>query len=478
MPSRTPPHQESRAREALATPAGGGPVLERERDLARRLGKRRFPSLSTTRARALAQAAGAADPRGVLSHAQYGAAILGPALTTFAEWVVADCERRGLRTVHCLMREGHLLAPLVDAAARARKVNVTARPLWTSRYALRLASFAGPRDPNVLAYFRQRHPVTLELAARDFSLPIEVLASATGLARSAPIQGARAEHVTRAIEANEELDGAFRAAVSQRRQALAAYLRTAGLCDVPTATVVDVGWAGTIQRSLVQVLAEEGHSTFIHGLYLGASNGIDALPKDRASAQGFLFHGSAPTFIFHPLQRTPELVENACPPRVGSLRGFRADGTPEHFPVALPRRQLDEIDAIQRGIRCFAEAWFSDPDRPEPEEVLDEVRCVVARSLAHPTLEEVRLFAHWEHETNDGTTASEPLLGDAELQARARTMTHRAITELPWFTLFWPEGLATLVGKEPSPSLGDKLLGGLQELRARVSRWRGLAGDA
>jgi hypothetical protein len=39
------------------------------------------------------------------------------------------------------MREGHLLAPLIERAARAAAADLVVKKLWTSRYALRAASF-------------------------------------------------------------------------------------------------------------------------------------------------------------------------------------------------------------------------------------------------------------------------------------------------------------------------------------------------
>ena len=78
--------------------------------------------------------------RAVTTAWRYGAAVVGPVLTGFAEWVVDNAEQNGTDVVWCPMREGELLSALINNAARARGRKVEARPLWL---ALKSGNFGG-----------------------------------------------------------------------------------------------------------------------------------------------------------------------------------------------------------------------------------------------------------------------------------------------------------------------------------------------
>jgi len=64
-----------------------------------------------------------------------GASVLGPLLSAFADWVVDDCIRDGIRVVRPLMREGALFAEMIAASARrtGTGTGLDVRPMFASR---------------------------------------------------------------------------------------------------------------------------------------------------------------------------------------------------------------------------------------------------------------------------------------------------------------------------------------------------------
>ncbi len=72
---------------------------------------------------------------------QFGAGVVGPALAGFANWASETAERHGASTVHCLLREGAVIADLI---ARTRRNGPATRLVHASRWALvRAAVFDG-----------------------------------------------------------------------------------------------------------------------------------------------------------------------------------------------------------------------------------------------------------------------------------------------------------------------------------------------
>jgi predicted HAD superfamily hydrolase len=406
--------------------------------------------LDATRAKA------ALTRQGAVGHFEYGALVLGPLLAAFAEWVAVDCASRRQRRVYCLMREGHLIAPLVARAARALDIELDVRTLWASRYALRGAAFQAGNEAEMRGYFAKRHRVPLTIVARDLGVDLAALRGASGVAHDRGLDEAEVRAVSEALVRTPPLQAQLLAAAAAKRRRLMAYFEAAGVFDGECLAIVDLGWAGTLQKLLARLLAASPAPREIRGLYFATHGGLLDMELGRCSAESFLFHLGMPPELYECLSRTPEIIENACMPATGSFRGIDEAGRPEHFAQLLPAAQLADIAELQLGVERFAGLWLpgalerrSQMSHADWQRHLDRLRGVLARSLQEPLPEEVALFRDWQHESNDGSATVEPLLGSEALRSRARRMSYRQIRRISWLDCYWPHGLACLVGKTP-----------------------------
>lgn len=412
--------------------------------------------LRTLRSKALTSAMATAGDE--LRHFHYGAFVLGPLLTLFAEWVVRDCVNNGQDLVFCLMREGHLLAPLVEKAARAVDANLTVRPLWVSRYAVRAASYQFANEPELRAYFTKRHGVPMATIGRDLGLDVPLVRQLTKIRHDGPLSETEVDAVVQAVVGNRALRDQMLETSAEKRRRLFGYFEGMGVFSRDRLALVDLGWGGTIQRTMAQVFAARSHEDapsprHIRGLYLATHEKLLDLPHDSCSADSFLFHLAQPADSAL-LRRTPEILESACMAPQGSFMGIEEDGSIATFPNSINPTQLRHIAEIQRGIHHFADLWLPQSaarqkhiSQSDYQAVLGRLRAILARSLQDPMAEEVALFADWEHDNNDGSAQCEKLLGDDELRRRAKYMSYHQILELTWLDCFWPQGLARLAGK-------------------------------
>src|SRR5205823_5798496 len=92
---------------------------------------------------------------------RYGAACLGPALSGFAEWVVDRAAACGTSRVFCLMREGELLADMVNAAADLGAAELRADPIWLSRQVCARASIVEGTEQELRELLGRRRPPTV-----------------------------------------------------------------------------------------------------------------------------------------------------------------------------------------------------------------------------------------------------------------------------------------------------------------------------
>lgn len=420
--------------------------------------------LRTLRSKALASAL----PDAPLDAHGYGAFIMGPVLTLFAEWVVDDCVQRNQSAVYCLMREGAFLASLINQVAEARGVRLNARPLWASRYAIRAASYRHANDRELRGWFAKRRWLPLTALARDLGLDVEHVRKLSGIRHDQPLGKGDRETIISAIIADQNTRNQILAASAERRQRLLDYYQREGVFEHPECTLVDLGWAGSIQKNLARLFQGRESPSHLRGLYFATNDGILDLPLVSCSAASFLFSRGEPRAPFEIVQRTPEIIEQVCMPAEGSFMGLSASGDIENFPQLIPKRQIDQILAMQEGVRHFARLWLPGAverrarvSHADWELVLARLRATLIRSLDAPTLDEVRLFEHWVHDDNDGSACSDALLGDADLRSRARGMSYRKINSLSWLKCFWPQGLACLAGVRRTPPAHKRLLAGL-----------------
>ncbi len=86
--------------------AHSAPIDQRHGDL----------GLTAMRSKAVSRSEAARLPDGVRDHWEFGASVLGPVFTGFAEWIHRRTQEEGVDVVHCLMREGQFVSRLVDGA--------------------------------------------------------------------------------------------------------------------------------------------------------------------------------------------------------------------------------------------------------------------------------------------------------------------------------------------------------------------------
>src|SRR6185503_9922032 len=100
-----------------------------------------------------------------------GASVLGPLMAAFADWVVEECVRDGIRVVRPLMREGALFAEMIAAAARRAGAQLDVRPLFASRASTWLAAIGAFGEPDVRRLL-QRQTLTVEEGLATLGLDV------------------------------------------------------------------------------------------------------------------------------------------------------------------------------------------------------------------------------------------------------------------------------------------------------------------
>lgn len=387
----------------------------------------------------------------------YGAACLGPALTAFAEWVVERTEATGASKALCLMREGELLSRLTTEAAGYLDSPVTAEPVWLSRQVLARASVVEGSERELRALLVRRRPPTVRQLCETVGVDVELSAALRERADARLDDAAAVDRTLRELTSDPELRAAMISRGHALRERIGRYLERHLPEGEGSVVLVDLGWGGTIQTLLQQLLTRQASidgTPELHtvGLYLVTHALAVQKALDGLELEGFLGSFGLPTPAVRSIMRSPEILEQVCMPDVGSqvdltaeLEPVLGDSVDERLPQAAHRA------AVQAGVRAFQREWARYvtlmPARrvrlTEPD-VREQLVGQLARALVAPTEQEATVFGTWIHDENFGSRGSDSLIGSPRTARAFRHMEPSDIIETPMSEVYWPFGLAAL----------------------------------
>lgn len=380
----------------------------------------------------------------------YGAGVLGPVLTGFAEWVVERAHRDGRSVVWCPMREGTVLSALINNAAQARGVPIEARPIWLSRHVASLAAL-DPKNPVSLGEFigRSYRMTVRQLLATLELRPGDVPALADSLDRVVD-NGGLSESVRDALLESPHLRNRLAETVTTARERLLVELRRVGALDTPEPALVDLGWGGTIQYYLAKVLELAGMDVKPAGYYLATDERSTRVHLAGLRTEGYLGEAGHPRDVVHTLVRSPEVVEQSVNDLCGSLIGFREDGAPVLGPHSDPPSQELERRAVHQGLFAFQGQWNRYVETGSWPSLSDAARerlgAILVAALKAPTAEEAVLFGGWAHEDNFGSTVVTHLIPE-DLAPAIPYMSPADLADLGMRDAFWPALIAASDGR-------------------------------
>jgi FMN phosphatase YigB (HAD superfamily) len=194
------------------------------------------------------------------------------------------------------------------------------------------------------------------------------------------------------------------------RARLLVYLRQA-IPDFDACTdlmLVDLGYAGSVQKALRRIFDCEGIAIRLHGTYLlSLDDAFDGI-ADVDSAEGFISDLVVTPHAKRMITRNVTLLEELCCSLEGSVRDYRGGDVLREINPRLPD-QLELISDIQNGALAYANrARVVGPRYAlRPDATLDVAArwaaAILGRLLLLPDDDELVLFSSVKHDVNFGT---------------------------------------------------------------------------
>ena len=394
-----------------------------------------------------------------------GAAVYGPVLTAFAEWVKVRAGELEFDTVHCFMREGDFLCPLIERTLVPERP-VSARPLWLNREVLGIAGVQEASIDELGPLLERRSPPTVSQFLASVGIDLADMPRFQSLAETRLSDFTTRTSLLEAIIGSDELSANVLSASRSARDRVCAYLDRE-LEGRERLLVVDLGWGASAQQLLRRCLVLAGRELDLVGLYLLTHRGASASVFVGTVACGYLGDFGSPAGLTESVVRSPEVLEQICMPEHGAQVALDERLEPVFAPApVVPSAQRAEVAAVRQGIFAFQREWQRYQSALGGKSLTlshhpELVRPILARATGAPTAEEATLFGSWHHDENRGSTRTDEI---ADIGG-ARHLRHMSAGDLHKLTMdrvYWPAGVAARV----DPRLAEQLAGILDGSRA------------
>ena len=364
----------------------------------------------------LLAAGGASTGSGPSASYEFGVTVGGPLLTGFADWITDRAADLGVDKVHYLLREGGFISEVV-AALRPDAPN--AAHVHASRWVMgRAAVIDGTTDELIRALIR-RAAFQPEHVADAFAVDTGDVARVIG---DGPLRDDEFIPAIEAIASDDALRTAIVESSAELRSRVMCYLQRAIDPDEQGRVIVcDIGWGGTIQEAMTEILTAEGWSVELIGLYLMLSRP----GRDRAAAgarmagylpdDGVVPIGVERTTTKDPdiVMRTPEIAEQLCTPELGTLLDIDDAGTPVLADDPGGARESRRL--ARRGVLDYAELrrvrlpGAATDQRLRSDAYRRALLAGVAGTIRRPSSRLASELGTWEHD-DVGGRGHEPLI--------------------------------------------------------------------
>jgi len=285
---------------------------------------------------------------------QLGANFTGPLFYPFVDQAIEEAERRGIRRLCFLARDGRLLHRIAEARLARRHAAVELRYLYVSRQSTYLAGVDQIVPEQIeWAFAEDASTLTVELVAKRLGLAPEQLAGpAVAAAAGQPLDPDATERLRKRVLDDPQLRENILKKAAEARTRLLGYLSEEGIeaATEDPIGLVDVGWQGSIQDCLYRIFAAENPDVRFVGFYFGCLRFNGAATTANAKSAFQMLPSSRPGLA--------PVIELLMAADHGTTLGYRENQAgqwePELKPLS-PKSRAWDVAAYLEGIRAFAE---------------------------------------------------------------------------------------------------------------------------
>ena len=325
----------------------------------------------------------------------YSESHVGPVMLLYTDWVLREAEKRGLKRLYFLARDGFLLCEIAKKIVAYRKLDLECKYLYCSRQALRMPSYHIIGDEAFDLLTLGGYYLTPRSVLSRAMLSDEQMNTVFEALNISEPNKTFVEHEFLEFAKKLKENRYYRNAVLENSrnayEATIDYFRQEGLFNTDTVAIVDSGWTGSMQRSLRQLLRNEGFDGKLLGFYFG----MYVPQKSNEDGEYINFYFDSDSGFLRKIFFNNNLFECMLSATDPMTVGYeRRNGMV--FPVFAKGHSEELIPLIEKQIEGALE--FAEKQLPAAKELNKkqaQKKCykILKRAMVYPTTDEVELLS-------------------------------------------------------------------------------------
>lgn len=281
-----------------------------------------------------------------------GSTIAGPLLTSFVYWVMKKTEENNIKTLFFLARDGKILKRIAEIIFYDSSIKF--KYLKVSRFSVVTASYWFRWDESSWSFILLDVPKVAfsEVAQRMLLSPKELYLAlqSNGFRGSLPdtVNESLALFIKSSLKQDSDLLNKIKERAFKKCENLLKYLEREGFFEQPSA-LVDVGWKGTIQDFLYDILNSKKRSLRILGLYFGLAEYTDR-QSSLNKKDAYAFYPYSKCEYSPAILRFLEIFTHANEP---STLGYDTSGEPI-LKDSFSAENKQKVTELDEGIIAYA----------------------------------------------------------------------------------------------------------------------------
>lgn len=382
---------------------------------------------------------------------EFGAAVFGPFLTLFCEWIIDIAEKENIKSIYPLMREGYILEKILKKSLKQRGLSIENKPMYVSRKALFLSSIE-KFDDEVLNRIFEKNSYTVEnlfesLKIYDYIGKFEEYKSILlNKAYKIEVDNINLKQQLFNYLLSENIIKVIQNNIVNEKQLVIKYLED-NFNTNETFITVDLGFRGTMQTAIDRILKKNQ----LHILAFGEES-IKYNLLNGQDIRGFVGNAGENLEIIKSITWCPDMLEELMMGNLGSTIGYMerySKVEPILDENRIPFEEIKLKEVCFDGILDFQDMFLNivkNKSFIKEESLLKrkEFGLIMQRFHKLPTYLEAKTFSKIHHEYNNGSRSLDKIVKENELEdLNCKEIENYLRTSNPTDNK-WPEAVVTL----------------------------------
>lgn len=325
----------------------------------------------------------------------YSFCFVGPVIYEYVSWILNEAQRRGLKRLYFLARDGYLLREVAIRICKACDLDIDCRYLYCSRRSLRTPSYHLIGDEAYDLIFCFGYYVTprsiLQRVGLSESEQNNILNQA-GIASDIPLSHSEFDAFKDYLKNNRDFTNHI-VEISKVEYPLAiSYFEQNGLFENDYVAIVDSGWTGSMQRSLRQLMRSAGYCGKFWGFYFG----MYSEKKEDDDGEYLTYYFSSKNGLKNKLMFNNNLFEcMLSAPHPMTVKYICCDGIMEPIFAEENGEEMNHLIRLQiDGVLQYTDNMCQRKQAPFDLRESNK-RCyrLLKRSMIHPRVQEAELYS-------------------------------------------------------------------------------------